>query len=303
MDEFTAVEAAKWLGVSREAVDLAAREGRLPVVAGDGPRRFSREALEEFHQGRQAEKIAKLARSGESPVSVAGKVRRGLFAGETGLPRPFAVKLAAMPVDWRTLFNKAELAAACVPDGEGCRWCRCAEFSGFLGLRPTPYAPAYAALFDQPPCGVCAPRLLKPYMQALEARVHRGAVRPSEAAPPTSAAERAQVQEWALQRAVTAAAKPVKDDDGGRALVARRLREVRARAKTAKRAGDQKYALRLAQVARDLEQDAARVDGRALTAAAGAKPRVARFMGSKACGTPVGQSCACHPGPKRRGRR
>lgn len=303
MDEFAAAEAAKWLGISREAVDLAAREGRLPAVAGDGPRRFARMAVEEFHQRKQDALVASLARNGETPTSVAQKVRRGLFQSETGLPRPFSARLAAMPDAWRSLFNKAELAAACVPDGEGCRWCRCAEFSGFLGQRPTPYAPVYAALFDQAPCGVCAPRLLKPYMAALEARVHRGAVRPSEAPSPMSAAERARVQEWALRRAVTAAAKPVKDDDGGRALVARRLREVRARAKQAKRAGDQKYALRLAQVVRDLEADAARVDGRALTAAARTKPRVARFMGAKACGTPVGVSCSCHPGPQRRGRR
>lgn len=37
---------------------------------------------------------------------------------------------------------------------------------------------------------------------------------------------------------------------------------------------------------------------RARTAAAKPKPRAPRYVGSKRCGTPVGQPCACHPGPK-----
>lgn len=259
MEELTAAEAAKWLGVSREAVDLAAREGRLPVVAGGGPRRFSREAVEEFHQRRQDALVASLARSGETPTSVAQKVRKGLFQSETGLPRPFAAKLAAMPEAWRSLFNKAELAAACVPDGEGCRWCRAAEFSSFLGLRPTPYAEAYAELFGGPPCQACAPALLKPFMARLAARVHPGGVRPSAGPVVASAAEREQARRWALERPVTASARPVQDDDG-RSMVARRLRTERERLTAAKRRGDQRRALQLRQVIQGLEQDAARIE-------------------------------------------
>jgi hypothetical protein len=37
---------------------------------------------------------------------------------------------------------------------------------------------------------------------------------------------------------------------------------------------------------------------RAHTAAAKPKPRAARYVGSKRCGTPVGTPCSCHPGPK-----
>lgn len=296
MEELTAAEAAKWLGVSREAVDLAAREGRLPVVAGGGPRRFSREAVEEFHQRRQDALVASLARSGETPTSVAQKVRKGLFQSETGLPRPFAAKLAAMPEAWRSLFNKAELAAACVPDGEGCRWCRAAEFSSFLGLRPTPYAEAYAELFGGPPCQACAPALLKPFMARLAARVHPGGVRPSAGPVTASAAERAAAQQWASRRPVTASAKPFQaQGDDGKALVARRLRETRERLKAAKRAGDQKYAIRLQQTLKSLTADAARVDGRSAVTAS-ARP------GKLACGHLLAAGCGCPRRSSSRGR-
>jgi hypothetical protein len=82
---------------------------------------------------------------------------------------------------------------------------------------------------------------------------------------------------------VTAAAKPVQDD-GGRGLVAKRLREVRARQKDARRRGDQTYALRMAQMARDLEADAAVVDGRT---AAAARP------GRLRCGHLLSADCVC----------
>jgi len=284
MEELNAVEAARRLGLSREAVDAAAREGRLAAVAGDGPRRFSAQAVEEFHQRRMAQLVATLARSGETPVSVACRVRKGLHAsGDTGLPRAFAAKLSAMPSDWRMLFNRAELAAACVKDGEGCRWCKAAEYAEFLGLRPVEFAPARVELFGGPPCGKCGPGLLRPYWAALEARVHGGAVRPSKAAVPPSAAERERAREWVQRHPVTAAARPVQDD-GGRGMVARRLREERAKLKSAKRAGDQRSALRLARVVRGLEADAAAVDGRTTAAV---KP------GRLACGHPLAAGCGC----------
>lgn len=261
-EDFTAAEAAKWLGVSREAVDLAAREGRLSLVAGGGPRRFSASAVEEYHQGRQAEKVAKLARAGETPVSVARRVRRGLHERETGMPRPFAAKLAAMPDTWRSLFTRAELAAACVPDGEGCRWCRATEFAAVLGLRPPGYAAAYVELFGGEPCGVCGPALLRPFMESLRSRVYRGRERPSERAAPPSAEARELARQWALARPVTASAQPRQDDDG-KALVARRLRTERERLTAAKRRGDQRRALQLRQTIQGLEADAAVIDGRA----------------------------------------
>lgn len=294
-DEFTVAEAAAYLGISKEATHKAVRESRLKALPGTDPVRLARAAVEDFHQLKQDALVASLARNGETPTSVAQKVRTALFRSETGLPRAFSVKLAAMPSDWRSLFTKAELAAACVPDGEGCRWCKAAEFSSFLGLRPTPYAPAYAELFGGPPCMTCSPALLRPFMARLAARVHPGGVRPSAGPVVASAAERAAAQQWASRQPVTASAKPVQDDDG-RSMVARRLREARTRLKDAKRRNDQAYALRLAQVVRGLEQDAARVDGRSAVVAS-ARP------GKLACGHLLAAGCGCPRRSSSRGRR
>lgn len=292
MDEFTAAEAAKWLGVSREAVDLAARQGRLPALGGDGPRRFSRAALEAYHQVRVQERIAALARARETPVSAARKVRRGLSESGTGLPSSVDAKLSAMPAAWRALFNLAELSAAGVPDGGGCRWCKALEFGRFLGARPVEYAPAFVELFGGQPCGVCRPRLLRPYWAALEARVHPAGGGSSVAAVAPTAAERARAAEYVQRRPVTPSGKPVADDDG-RALVARRRREVQARLTAAKRAGDQRYAIHLRQTLTALTADAARVDGRPVSA----KP------GRLACGHLVSAGCACARRASKRGQR
>lgn len=285
MDEYTAAEAAAYLGITREAVDAAAREGRLPALDGDGPRRFSRGSVEAYHQARVGERIAALARSRETPVSVAARVRKALHADEMGMPRPFDVKLKAMPDLWRSVFSKAELAAACATDG--CRWCDARKFTDFLGLRPVEFSPALRELFATDPCQVCAPVLLGPYMAALSARVHAGDRRPPAPPPPPSEADRKAAREWAVRHPVTAAEKPVGDDDG-RAFVAKRLRQARGQLKAAKRAGDQRRALQLAKTVRQLEADASVVDGRA------AAPR-----GRKACGTPVGARCECHTSDRR----
>lgn len=283
MEELTVADAAAYLGISKEATHKAVRENRLRALPGTDPVRLSHEAVEEFHHLKQAALVASLARNGETPTSVAQKVRRGLFQSETGLPRPFAARLAAMPDAWRSLFTRAELAAACVPDGEGCRWCRCAEFSGFLGLRPTPYAPAYAALFDQAPCGVCAPGLLKPYMAALAARVHPGRHRPPDARAEAVVAAAAAVPPAPRPQP----ARPFQGDDDGRALIAAGLRTARTRLKDAKRRNDQAYAIRLRQMIQGLEQDAARVDGRSAVTAAAARPGVLY------CGHRLSAGCGC----------
>lgn len=267
MEDLSVAEAAAYLGISKEATHRAVRENRLRALPDTDPVRLAREAVEEFHQLKQEALVASLARSHETPVSVARRVRRGLHSSsETGLPRPLASKLAAMPADWKTLFNRAELAAACLKDGEGCRWCRAVEFSAFLGLRPVEFAPARVELFGGPPCEVCGPVLLRPFMAALQARVHGGAVRPSAPPPRPSVAEREAAAEWAARRPAQPAVRPVGDDDG-RSLVASALRTARARLKDAKRRGDQRRALELAQTIRALEADAAVVDGRAAAAA------------------------------------
>ncbi|MEU9913160.1 helix-turn-helix domain-containing protein [Streptomyces sp. NPDC051001] len=286
MDELTAAEAAAYLGITREAVDLAAREDRLPAAAKTGPRRFSAEAVEAFHQLKQAQLTAALARTGETPVSVARRVRKRLHSdSETGLPRPFATKLASMPVDWRTLFSKAELAAACTTDG--CRWCEARKFANFLGLRPVEFSPALRELFGADPCQACRPALLGPYMAALAARVHAGDRRPPGPPPRATEAERQAALEWVRERAVTAAAPVVQDD--GREWVARRLRQTREKLKAARRSGDREYQAQLMRTLQSLTADAAAVDG-----GASAAPR-----GRKACGTPVGVRCECHTSDRR----
>jgi hypothetical protein len=289
MDEFTASQAAAWLGVTREAVDLAAREGRLPVLDGDGPRRFSRETLEAYHQARVRERVAALARNRETPASVAVRVRTALHRDELGMPRPVAVKLAAMPDAWRSLFSRAELAAACTTDG--CKWCEAQKFGDFLGLRPVEFAPALRELFGADPCRVCGPALLGPYMAVLAARVHPPGTRAPEAPPRPSAGEQERAREWVQQRAVTAAVKPVQDD-GGRSLVARRRREVQAALKDARRRKDTKHALALQKQLQSLVADAARVDGRS----AAARPGVLR------CGHALAQGCSCPRRASARGR-
>jgi len=281
MDELSVADAAKYLGLTAEAVHRAVREDRLATLPGEGPARLSLQAVEEFHRLRQASLVASLARRGETPVSTARKVREALFHSETGLPRSFASKLSAMPSDWRSLFSRAELAAACVTDG--CRWCRALDFSRFLGSRPVEYAPAFAELFGGQPCGTCGPGLLRPYWEALQARVRGGAERPPAAAVPPSAAERSMAREWAQRHPAAAAQKPVGDDDG-RALVAAALRTARARLKDAKRRGDQRHVLQMAQTVRALEADAAVVDGRA---AAAMRP------GRLACGHALAAACSC----------
>lgn len=290
MDELTAADAAKYLGISREAVDRAAREGRLSVLGGDGPRRFSRESVEAYHQVRVREKIAALERLRETPCSAARKVRLALHERGTGLPRSADVKLAEVPIDWRSLFSRAELAAACTRDG--CKWCEAGKFGAFLGLRPLEFSPALRELFGAEPCGVCGPELMRPYMDVLAARVRAGDRRPQGPSPRASAAEREAAREWVQRRPVTPAVRPVGDDDG-RALVASALRTARARLKDAKRRGDQPRVLQLAQTIRALERDAAVVDGRA-----GAVVKPGRLK----CGHLLAAGCSCRR-PSARGQR
>ncbi len=263
MDEFNAVEAAAWLGISREAVDLAAREGRLPALDGEGPRRFSRAAVAAYRETRVRDQVAALARMGETPMSVARKVRRALDEKGTGLPRPFDVKLQAMPYQWRSVFSKAELAAAGLTDGS-CRWCAAGKAADLLGLRPPEFSQALRELFATNPCTRCGPRFYAPVLASLTARVHPGRHRPPDPVAEAVAAEKAAAEAVRAAAAVDSPvrAQPVQDDDG-RALIARRRREVQARITRARRAGDSRYEAQLRLQLRALTADASAVDGRA----------------------------------------
>lgn len=289
MEELSVAEAAAYLGISKEAAHRAVRENRLEVLPDTDPVRLAREAVEEFHQLRQDALVASLARSHETPLSVARRVRAGLSRSEPGMPRPFAARLAAMPVDWRSLFSRAELAAATVPDGEGCRWCRALEFSAFLGLRPLEFSEARVELFGGRPCGVCGPGLLRPFMEALSRRVHPGRHRPPDARAEAAAA----VPPAPRPRP----AQPVQPGDDGRAMVSRRRREVQARLKDARRRGDLPYALQMQAALQALTADAAAVDYGRTAVTASSRP------GALRCGHALSAGCGCPRRASTRGRR
>lgn len=289
-EEFTVKEAAAFLSLTTEGVRKAVREGRLEALPDTDPARLARDAVEEYHHLRQDALVASLARSGETPVSVARRVRRKLHSStETGLPRSHASKLAAMPETWRALFTRAELAAACVKDGGGCRWCRALEYSTFLGTRPPEFAEAYVELFGGQPCEVCGPGLRRPLLEALARRVHPGRQRPPDARAEAAAAVPPAPRPQPAQSRV--------GDDDGRALVARRRREVQARLKTARRSGDTAYALQLQATLQALTADAAAVDYGRTAVTASSRP------GTLRCGHALAAGCACPRRASTRGQR
>jgi molybdopterin biosynthesis enzyme len=78
-------------------------------------------------------------------------------------------------------------------------------------------------------------------------------------------------------------------------MVQRRLRETRARLVAARRSGDTRYALKLRAMVASLEADAAKVDGRAFSAAD--RP------GTLRCGHELAAGCACPRRASTRGQR
>jgi len=80
MDEQTMTirEAALFLGVTTQAVDLAVRAGALPLVAGASPRRIARRDLEAY----QARKAARKAATFERRRAIAQAW--GVIAGDAG---------------------------------------------------------------------------------------------------------------------------------------------------------------------------------------------------------------------------
>lgn len=69
MDEQTMTirEAAQFLGITTQAVDLAVRASALPLVPGASPRRIARQALEAY----QARKAARAAATHERRRAIA----------------------------------------------------------------------------------------------------------------------------------------------------------------------------------------------------------------------------------------
>lgn len=287
METFTIAQTARHLGISDQGVRKMIGRQELFLLPGFEPARLDAEHVETARLLRREALLLELASKRRTPVTLAQDVRRSLFPpNDTLLPHRVAEhqrrRLSLLPTEARQLFGAAALSAALVQDK--CRWCAAQDFARVLGgWAPTQFSPGFRALFDQDPCAQCAPGLYGAVLASLEARVHPGRHRPPDPVAEAIAAEIPAVPAPRPQRA-----QPVQDDDGGRALVAARLRTARARLKDAKRRNDQAYVLRLAQTVRSLEADAAAVDGRA------AAPR-----GRKACGTPVGVRCECHTSDRR----
>lgn len=286
MTVLNAVQAGRYLGVAERTVRNMINRGELSVLSTD-PIRLDSAHVDDVLRARQADALADLARRMQDPVALARETLRVLRPQRPGtnLPQDRAEeerrRLSLVSDTARLLFGQASLTAALLAD-DSCRWCRSADFAKVLNTwAPTVYSEGFAALLGGP-CERCAPGLYRPLMEAMRARVRGGAVRPSEAAPRPSAAERQAAYEWASQRPATAAVKRV-GDDGGKALVARRRREVQAQLTAAKRRGDQRYAIQLQQTLRSLTADAAAVDGRT----------TASRPGTLRCGHALAANCSC----------
>jgi hypothetical protein len=282
--------AANRLGVSVWAVHKAIDRGELRPLHRD-PIRVSSDDVEALRRRRQDRAIEQIG--ADRLLQLAKDVRLRLHPPLMAPgPRGHAA-LEGLPERVREAFTMPLLHGASMPEGwSGCRWCAVEMASRMLSVpvrQATLCSEIGLVLLGAPECADHR-ALVRARMDELAARVHPGGTRPSVArtASVTAAGSAPRVASPVPRRAP---AQPVQPDDGGRALVARRLREVRARLKDAKRSGDQRYAIKLRSMVASLEADAAVVDGQARPAAGPA----AGPAGEKRCGTPVGVRCSCHP--------
>lgn len=249
--------AANRLGVTVWAIHKAIDRGELRPVTRS-PLQVSAADVEQMRVRRRDEAIDRIGV--DRMARLAADVRAQLhppFA--SGAPGGHAA-LEKLSERVKAAFGMPLLHAAALPAGSGCRWCA-AEIAGRMLSVPvrqeTLSSQFGIALLGGPECerhrGVA-----RDWMGQLSARVHPGRGRPGDGRtepvaastkPPSATPRRAP-------------ARPVQDDDG-KSMVQRRLRETRARLTAAKRAGDQKYAIRLQQTLQSLTADAAAIDGRA----------------------------------------
>jgi hypothetical protein len=288
MHTLTIAQAARHLGISDQRVRQLIDGQELFVLSGTSPVKLSAEHVETVRMLRREAILYDLAARQRTPVYLAHEARRVLLPSVPGANLPQyrnedqRRRLGLVASEARQLFGVAALTAACTEDG--CRWCTAQKFAEVLGgWAPDAYAEGFAALFGQEPCERCGPGLFRTSMDRLAAQVRPGGMRPSVGRTEVAATRAPRVPQKPVERAVTAAAQPRQDDDG-KSMVQRRLRVVRARLKTAKRANDQKYAIRLQQTLKSLMADAARVDG--LTASAA-------LPGTLRCGHPLAAGCSC----------
>lgn len=281
--------AAQQLGLTEVATRGLIASGQLRPVVRTPSVKLAALDVEDLRVARRDAALEEFTRRGVDLVRLATNTRRALRPGLAD-PLPGGARgLSGLSPSVRAFFGPAALMALTMPDREACGWCVARVAAGLLKVPEPRYGEVFRALLGNPCAEKCMGRYAGPELDRLRARVHPGGTRPSAArTAPVTAAGGPPRAEAAVPRRTPA--QPVQDD-GGRALVARRLREVRARAKAAKRAGDQGYALKLAQMARDLEKDAAVVDGR-VAAAAG--------PGTLRCGHLLAANCAC---PRRASKR
>jgi hypothetical protein len=289
MSEEVAIQvAAKQLGITEWAVRKAVLRGELKELPGPGPARLDAAEVVRFRQARQDAALRRLAAAGTDLVQLARDTRAYLQP----YPGTAVGKVAHVGPDVVAAFGAPVLHGASV--WKGCSWCA-TEMAGRLlhvPVRPSMLCSEIGlVLLGAPECADHR-ALVRGRMTELAARVHAGGGRPAGGRSVPSAGKRPPAPPQAAQGAVTAAA-PVAPDDNGRALVARRLREVRARLKDAKRSGDQRYAIKLKSMVASLEADAAVVDGRRTFSAAD-RP------GTLRCGHLLASNCACpRRAPKR----
>lgn len=291
MAYLSAAHAARYLAVSERTVRNMIGRGELETLSTD-PVRLDPAHVADVLAVRQQQVALELTLQRTDAVALARQTRAMLRRerGGVNLPEDLAAyqqrRLALAPMAAKTTFGLAALSAAQTDDG--CRWCKAAAFGRLPGMwAPTVFSEGFRELFGQDPCQVCGPSLCARAMDALRARVHAGGGGLLEARAQAPAPRMRAEPRPAAKQAPTPA-RPVQDD-GGKGMVQRRLKETRARLKTAERSGDRQYATQLRRTLATLTADAARVDGR------DAAPR-----GRKACGTPVGTRCECHTSDRRR---
>jgi hypothetical protein len=285
--------AANRLGVSVWAVHKAIDRGELRPVTRS-PLQVSAADVEQMRVRRRDEAVDRIGL--DRMARLAADVRAQLHPPiGSGAPGGHAA-LEKLSERVKAAFGMPLLHAAAMPEGSGCRWCAAEVASRILQVpvRQEMLSSAFGvALLGGPECERHR-GLVRDRMGQLGARVHPGRGRPGDGrTEPVAAAGSTAPAAPAVAR--PRPAQPVKDDDGGRAWIAARLRTERERLKVAKRAGDQRRAIQLRATIRGLEADAARVDGRT-PEKAGARP------GRLRCGHLLSAGCAC-PRRASRGRR
>lgn len=285
--------AALRLGLTEVATrDLIKTEKLRPVVRTPSVK-VSVQDVENLRQARQRAAVEEYVARDVDLIKLARDVRRQLRplgsdpfqGGKAGLNR--------LPVKTRDFFGPATLRALALGDPARCAWCEARFLSGNLGVPEPVWDQVTQELLGAPCAARCMPRFAGPQMAKLRARVGGGTTRPPapRTAPVKAAGSTAQAAPLAPRRTP---ARPVQDDDGGKGLVSRRLRQTRERLKAARRDGDTAYAAKLMKTLQSLTADASAIDG---LVAAAARPGVLR------CGHQLAARCSCPRRASARGQR